>query len=192
VGTGGWYVRTCNVFGGEPVQYEPEWSLTPPIGGPTPEELAQEALAKIRLLGAAIGTAPDADGAGLVGLPVWLWTAMTPNTWGPISSSASAGGLTVTITGRATRIVWSMGDGSTVNCDNPGTPYEAKFADQPSPTCGHVYRQSSRTRPGAVYRISAVTHWRVDWAGGGQSGVIDTTRQSGATVAIEELQVVTS
>jgi hypothetical protein len=190
-GAGGWYVRTCNVFSGNPIQYEAEWSLTPPTG-PSPEELAREALAKIRLLGAAVGTAPGPDGAGLVGLPVWLWTAVTPNTWGPITSSASSGGLTVTITGRATRIVWSMGDGSTVTCDNPGTPYDARYADQPSPTCGHVYQRASRSRPSGVYRISAVTHWRVDWAGGGQAGIIDTTRQSSTTLAIDELQVVTS
>ncbi|GAA1026180.1 hypothetical protein GCM10009557_02960 [Virgisporangium ochraceum] len=191
-GAGGWYVRTCNVFSGNPSQSDAEWSLNPPTGGPSPEELAREALAKIRLLGAAVGTAPGPDGAGLVGLPVWLWTAVTPNTWGPITSSASSGGLTVTITGRATRIVWSMGDGSTVTCHNPGTPYDAGYADQPSPNCGHVYQKASRSRPSGVYRISAVTHWRVDWAGGGQSGVIDTTRQSSTTLAIDELQVVTS
>ena len=191
-GTGGWYVRTCNVFSGDPVQLEAEWSLTPPNGGPTPEELAREALAKIRLLGAAIGIAPGPEGSGLVGLPVWLWTAVTPNTWGPITSSASAGGLTVTITGRATRIVWSMGDGSTVTCVSAGTLYEGRYADKPSPNCGHIYRQSSRTHEGGVYRISAVTHWRVDWSGGGQTGVIDTTRQSGTTIVVDELQVVTS
>lgn len=192
-GAGAWYQRTCGIYGGTLIRYEAEWSLLPPGGvGPTPEELAREALAKIRLEGAAIGTAPGAGGAGLVGLPVWLWTAVTPNTWGPITASATAGALTVTITGRAVRIVWSMGDGSTVTCANPGTPYESRYADHPSPTCGHVYHQPSRIRSGGVYRISTVTYWRVDWAGGGESGVIDTTRESATTLAVEELQVVTS
>jgi hypothetical protein len=36
-GAGGWYIRTCNVFNGDPVQYEAEWSATPPDAGPTPE-----------------------------------------------------------------------------------------------------------------------------------------------------------
>jgi hypothetical protein len=85
-----------------------------------------------------------------------------------------------------------MGDGTTVTCANPGTPYESRYAGQPSPTCGHIYRQPSRTRLGGVYRISTVTYWQVAWEGGGESGVIDTTRESTATLAIEELQVVTS
>ncbi len=203
-GQGAWYVATCGMFSGNLSVRLPEWRATPPPGfGPTPEELAQQALAKIRLLGADIGITPDPGGTGLVGLPVWMWTTVNANTWGPITASASAGGLTVTITGHATKIDWDMGDGHVVSCDNPGTPYRADYGGQQSPTCGYVvslpngqrltgYQQSSRTKPGGVYRITAITTWRVDWAGGGVSGVITTTRQSQTTIRVDELQVVTS
>jgi hypothetical protein len=157
----------------------------------TPEQLARRALALIRLLPADIQIAPDPSGSGLVGLPVWMWTTVNENTWGPISASDSDGGLTVTITARAVSIAWDMGDGRVVTCDNPGTPYESRFGNRPSPTCGHVYTSSSLDRPGGVYPVTATTTWRVSWEGGGQSGAYTVVRQSATTVRIGELQVVT-
>jgi hypothetical protein len=120
-----------------------------------------------------------------------MWTTVNANTWGPIAASDSDAGLTVSIEARAASIVWSMGDGATVNCGNPGTPYEARFGDAASPTCGHVYRTPSRDQPGGIFSVTATTTWQVTWAGGGESGVITTTRQSQTTVRIGELQVVT-
>lgn len=189
-GQGGWYVRTCGVVGDGPViSYPATWYATPPAG-PDPEELARRALARITLKGADIGMAPRPGSAGLVNLPVWMWTEVTPNTWGPITSSASAGGLTVTITAKAERIVWNMGDGKTVTCTNPGTPFKTGDGGKKSPTCGHIYLKPSRDRAGDQYQVTATTDWRVDWSGGGVSGVIDQTRTAQTTVQIDELQVV--
>jgi len=160
--------------------------------GPTPAELAQQALAKIHLLGAQIGVAPRSDGSGAVGLPVWLWTEVTPGTWGPQSASASGGGITVTITARASQIVWNMGDGQSVTCTNPGTPYTAGYGNSSSPTCGYRYSTASSTaaHPHGRYAITATTSWTVDWAGGGQTGVLNPTSQSQTSVEIGEIQVI--
>jgi hypothetical protein len=190
---GAWGVRTCyDMPGGDIVQQIYFWMNNPP-GGPTPAELAQQALAKIRLLGAEIGVTPNPSGSGAVGLPVWLWTAVTPGTWGPLSASASGGGITVTITAKAQRIVWSMGDGNTVTCNNPGTAYEARYGNAMSPSCGYRYTMPSVTaaNPSGRYTLTATTHWRVDWSGGGQSGVLTPTSQSTASVRIGEIPVVT-
>ncbi|MBX6749190.1 MAG: hypothetical protein IRY85_05865 [Micromonosporaceae bacterium] len=157
----------------------------------TPEQLARRALASVRLLPADIQMAPDPSGSGLVGLPVWMWTTVNPNTWGPISATDSDAGLTVTITARAASIAWDMGDGHTVICDNPGTPYEPRFGNRTSPTCGHVYTTPSRDRPGGVFPVTATTTWRITWSGGGESGVFTVLRQSQTSVSIGELQVVT-
>ncbi len=198
-GTGAYYMAICPTGDGG-VSSRLVWLETPPADlGPSPEELARRALAQIRLDGAQIGIAPSPDGAGLVGLPVWLWTAVTPNTWGPISAS-DTDGLTVTITAQATHIVWDMGDGNSVTCTSPGTPYDSSYGSQPSPTCGYPragdstpgYQAPSRTQPDGVYHITATTHWRVDWSGGGQSGVLVATRTAHTTVRIDELQVVIS
>jgi len=188
--SGAWYMQSCGVFGSGGVLGSPVW-LTNPPSGPTPEQLAQQAYAKITLKGAQIGIAPDTNGAGLVGMPVWMWTTVSPQTWGPVTASESAGALTVTITGRAKNITWAMGDGTTVTCTSPGTPFKAGNGGQRSPDCGHVYTAPSRTKPGGRYTVVATTAWEVTWVGGGRSGVINTTRTSQTTVQIDELQVVT-
>ncbi|MBT8226209.1 MAG: ATP/GTP-binding protein [Dactylosporangium sp.] len=199
MGSGAYYVQTCPFGEGSSVRMI--WLATPPANlGPSPAALARRALARIRLEGARIGIAPDPNGAGLIGLPVWLWTAVTANTWGPTTASASDGGLTVTITGRATQIVWNMGDGSSVTCANPGTPYQASYGAARSPNCGYPaagdngpgYHLPSRTQPDGRYHITATTSWRVEWVGGGQHGVINTTRTSQTAIRIDELQVAVS
>jgi hypothetical protein len=190
--TGGWGIESCySEPGGDNVQQRYSWLENPP-GGPTPAELAQQALAKIQLRGAQIGITPDPNGSGAVGLPVWLWTAVTPGTWGPVSASASGGGITVTITAKAHRIVWTMGDGQSTTCDNPGTPYEAGFGNSMSPTCGYRYTVPSANgaNPDGRYTVTATTYWRVDWSGGGQSGVLTPTSQSQTSVRIGEIAVV--
>lgn len=172
------------------------WRATPPAGlaAPTvsPAELAQRAVELLRLEGPDIGMAPEAGRSGLVGLPVWLWTAVAPRTWGPVSATASVPGLSVTATARAQRITWSMGDGHSVTCTGPGTPYRESLGARRSPDCGHVYAQPSTTEPGGTYRVRATTTWRVIWAGGGDSGVITVTRSSSTALEIGELQVLIS
>ena len=188
---GNWYTITCGMYGGGPVEARLEWRAGAPLQQPPdPAELARRALAKVTLKGAQIGMAPKQGGAGLVSLPVWMWTTVTPNTWGPISASESEAGLTVTITAKAESIVWDMGDGHSVTCASPGTPFKAGNGGQQSPTCGYVYGSSSRDRSGGKYTVTATTDWRVDWSGGGSTGVIDQTRTAGTTVQIDELQVV--
>jgi hypothetical protein len=121
-----------------------------------------------------------------------LWTAVTPNTWGPLSASASGGGITVTVTAKASRIVWHMGDGGQVSCGNPGTPYEAKYGMAASPTCPYIYRvpSSTTTHAHGRFTITATTYWTVNWSGGGQTGVLNPTSQSQTSVEIGEIPVV--
>lgn len=172
------------------------WRATPPpgFGGlPSPAQLAAEAVNKLPIRGPLIGVAPRPDGAGLVGLPVWLWTQVSPETWGPSSATASVPGLSVTATARATKIVWSMGDGATVTCASPGTPYKPAYGNRPSPDCGYTgYTRPSSTVSGGRYTITGTTTWAVRWFGGGQSGTLTVTRRSTTSIDVDELQVVTS
>ena len=169
------------------------WLATPPAGfggaGITPAQLAAQAVELLGLRGPEIGMAPPDGTTGLVGVPVWMWTEVTPTTWGPVSATASVPGLSVTATGRAQRIVWAMGDGTSVTCTGPGTPYRESFGGTESPTCGHVYTRSSAGQAQDRYPVTATTTWQVTWTGGGQSGVLTVTRASTTTVSIGELQV---
>lgn len=154
------------------------WSATPPPNsgaGPTPREVAALAIDQMNLSAINIGIAPKPGpgSIGIVGMPVWMWAAK-PNdhTVGPISASASAGGITVTATARLHRVTWSMGDGTKVVCRGPGTPYKASYGDRTSPTCGHVYEKSSANEPKDQYAVSATSDWVITWSGAGQSGTI--------------------
>lgn len=158
----------------------------------TPADLAVRAVEQLDLRGPAIGTAPPSTATGLVGVPVWLWTAVSPSTWGPTSATASVPGLSVTATAKATRMVWDMGDGSTVTCTSPGTPYDRSYGGVTSPTCGHVYARSSAGQPDEAYPVTATTTWEVSWSGGGASGVITVTRSSSTSLRVGELQVLVS
>lgn len=169
------------------------WIGDPPAGfgggGATPARLADTAVSRLPLRPAAIGMAPTPGSVGVVGAPVWLWTAVSPQTWGPISATASVPGLSVTAVANATSLVWDMGDGTTVSCSSPGTPYHAAYGFQPSPDCGYMYKRTSADQPGHAYRVTVTTTWRITWSGGGQSGVLTQTRSTGLDVQIGELQV---
>jgi hypothetical protein len=169
------------------------WLATPPDGfgavSTTPAELAQRAVDMMQLTGPAIGIAPPRGATGLVGLPVWLWTGVSATTWGPNTATASVPGLTVTATARAKNVVWDMGDGTKVTCTGPGTVYTKGRGGGASPTCGHVYHDSSAGQPDDAYPVTATTTWEVTWTGGGTSGTLTLTRASATTIRIGELQV---
>ncbi|NUR27711.1 MAG: hypothetical protein HOV83_18015 [Catenulispora sp.] len=167
----------------------------PGYGGlPSPLQLALRAINNLPIRGAVIGSAPGSatsGRAGLVGLHVWLWTAVRADTWGPAEATASVPGLSVTAVANATKIVWTMGDRGSVTCKNPGTPYKSSYGDKASPNCGYVYKTSSRNQSGGRYAIVATTYWHVTWSGGGDSGYVDIQRTSNTTLRIDELQAVT-
>ena len=167
------------------------WSATPPAGPaspPDPRVLAQQAIALMRLRAINIGIVPEprAGSVGIIGMPTWMW-AQNPSlsTWGPVTRSASAGALTVTATARVDRVVWAMGDGSTVACAGSGTAYQDSFGKTSSPTCGYLY-----TRQG-TYTVRATSYWTVQWAGVGQSGTIPMDFTQTTNITMGEAQVLT-
>jgi len=164
------------------------WLPSPPPGyGGDAGQLAERAVEQMTLVGPAIRTPLDGDEIGTVGIPLWLWTEQGATTWGPNTATASVPGLSVTATAQAKWIDWDLGDGSTMRCEGPGTPYIPGQVE--SPTCDHVYIASSAGRQGDVYTVTGTTTWEVTWSGGGMSGVLQVTRSSSATVPIGELQV---
>ncbi|TCC32553.1 hypothetical protein [Kribbella sindirgiensis] len=144
-----------------------------------PVTLVYEAIGEMRLGPPQIKTAPGAGQIGLVNMPVWLWVTKTENTWGPIVRSASVPGLTVTVTAQVKAINWAMGDGKTVRCEGPGTPYDASMGVAGSPTCGHRYVKTSEKLPNCKYPVTAVAQWDVTWESTlGDSGQIAMTQQA--------------
>jgi hypothetical protein len=156
-----------------------------------PAVLAQRAVDKMILRGPDIGITPRPEGKGVVGMPVYMWTAETAETYGPNTASASAGGLTVTATAKVKKIVWKMGDGQAVTCTTAGTPYKAAYGKQPSPDCGYRYTQPSSTTATGKYHVTATSTWVIDWqvSGGGPGGQLTEIRNSAVDITVAEVQV---
>lgn len=154
------------------------WLVAPPAAagaGPSPREVAQLAIDQMALAAIEVGITPEpGDGnVGLVGMPVWLWAANPDDhTVGPISASASAGGITVTATAELNVITWDLGDGTTITCDGAGTPYKPEYGNTTSPDCGHVYETSSSRNSSGTFLVTATSDWVITWAGAGQTGII--------------------
>lgn len=160
----------------------------PDPGGPSAEQLALRAVSQMQLSPIDIGIVPEEgpDRVGIVGMPQWMWVdEPAPNTFGPISMTATAGSASVTATATVEKVVWDMGDGSTVTCTSPGTAYEDRFDDADSPDCGHRY-----TKQG-TYEVTATSYWTVEWEGMGQSGTILRDFDQTANIVMGEAQVIT-
>ncbi len=179
-----WFTTYFVPKGGDPVQVAP----------PDPAVLAQQAVSQMVMLRPTIRMAPPPGSAGaVVGVPVWMWIERDPSTTGPITKSASAGGITVTATASVARIEWQMGEGTTVTCATPGTPFDAARAQQGSPDCGYVYQHRSspdRTGGSGQYTITATSVWQIHWEGGGKQGDQTLRLPSTATLIVGELQSV--
>lgn len=145
-----------------------------------PAVLARSLLASMQLKPISIGMAPPVR--SYVGIPVWMW-ADEPGrlTYGP--ATITAGG--VSLTAKVTKVVWSMGDGSSVTCQK-GTEWTKAKAGGSSPTCGHTYTKQGR------YTVTARSYWVATWSGYGQSGTIPFTLESSRQLQVGEIQVITT
>lgn len=168
------------------------WSDTPPVIPVDPEVIAEQIVRRMALRKVEIGLAPTPGpgSLGLVGVPVYMWVAdPTPQTVGPLTRSASSGGVTVSATARVQKLKWDMGDGGSVNCRGMGTPYQDSFGFTPSPTCGYKYERTSAGKPNNAYTVSVTSYWRVEWTGGGETGWFEFDFTASTNIRVGEAQV---
>ncbi|BFU47711.1 hypothetical protein [Krasilnikovia sp. MM14-A1004] len=186
--SGGWYMQVCG-SDTSALGTAPQWIATPPAPV-DPAVLARQASADLALPSPRIRANPDPRHDLLVQVPIWLW--VDRSTWGARSATASVPGVSVTATARPTQVRWDMGDGATVTCKGPGTPWRAG-ADPTaaSPNCGHVFRQSSASASNAAFTVRATVTWTVSWAGGGTDGTLPPlTTTSTLAVRVAESQAI--
>ncbi|WP_236572289.1 hypothetical protein [Nocardiopsis sp. FR4] len=124
----------------------------------------------------------------LVRVPVWLW--ISSDDWQAETATASVPGGSVTVSATPASLSWSMGDGTTVECDGPGTAYDPQAHDpaQESPDCGHTYTSSGG------YDLTARVSWAVEWSssdGGGGTMPALVTQTSTSVRVVESSGVVT-
>lgn len=187
--TGRWLERVC---GGQQVAVGGQFAVpqgqgaAPPVVV-DPAALAAQALASIDVPAPAIETSPAADRRLYVQVPTWLW--VDDAWWRTYSATASAGGVSATVTARPVRALWSTGDGGAVTCAGPGAPWRPG-APEDATDCHHVYRHSSAGRAGDTYPLSVTVDFEVAWtstvgAGGSLGGI---SRSSSRAVEVGEIQ----
>jgi hypothetical protein len=152
--------------------------------------VVQRAADRLRLPQPAIAASPDLGGPQVVHVPVWWW--VEPASWTTRSATAAIPALAISVEATPTRVTWHTGDGTTITCAGPGTPWSAgRDPDAASPTCGHTYTTTSASAPGGVYQLRAELTWRITWSGGGMSGTIPAITTSTTTrVTVTELRSV--
>ncbi|MBE2997185.1 hypothetical protein IDM40_00500 [Nocardiopsis sp. HNM0947] len=131
---------------------------------------------------------PSPDGPVLVHVPVWMW--IDGDQWAQQSASASVPGGEVSVTAAPSSVSWQMGDGTTVDCEGPGTPFDASTHDpeESSPDCGHTYTSTGQVQ------VSAQVRWETSWeSDDGEGGSLRslTTETSQQVEVIESSGVVT-
>ena len=154
----------------------------------SPENVALQAVSRLRLPSPGIRMSPDARTAQVVYVPTWMWIDRVD--WRPVSKTVQVPGVEVTATATPQRVVWSMGDGGSVSCDGPGTPYLSRFAAaSKSPDCGYLYPRSSAGESGDVFTVTAAVMWNVSWRGNGRAGRISGLRTiAQRSVRVTEVQ----
>ncbi|MHA6631116.1 hypothetical protein ACU61A_37260 [Pseudonocardia sichuanensis] len=188
---GAWYVWRCSGTGNVDSLYRaPVWIADDEVpgvdAGPSPAELARQARDRLRLPAPSISTNPTGD--QLVNVPTWLWLA---DGFAPVSATAAVPGVSVTAVATPTAVIWNMGDGNTVTCQGPGTPFVAGTDPVAvSPDCGHTYRSSSAGQPGQGFSVTATVRWTVTWSGAGDGGTFpDLNSTITTTFRVAEVQV---
>jgi len=147
--------------------------------------LARQAYRELPLLYPQPFTAPPANVSQLVGVRTWFWIDAAQ--WQPRSATAAVPGLSATVTALPSAVRWDMGDGTTVTCDGPGTPYNLSRPDGDQHSdCSHVFQHDGS------HDVRATIEWRVRWTGSdGSSGTLpDVTRATQFPLVAEQRQAV--
>lgn len=176
---------------------DPTWLADPPPGfeepPPNPEELRQYAYAQIEFDAPVIHTAPGSGKAGLVGLPVWIWSQPNRSVWGPLEGRESDRDVSVRVEAKVAGIEITMGNGDTVTCapDDVFTAFDPDVHDPWEPDCGYVQGYPAPDS----YQVVASVRWDVSWYINDEfqdifDSVTTTNSDNPAIVEIDELQVV--
>lgn len=133
--------------------------------------VVQRAVKQLKLPKPVIHTSPREDLGQVVHVPTWMWVER--KSWKPVTVSVAVEGVEVTATARPRKAVWLMGDGGSVVCRGPGTPYSDRYGPKASsPDCGYTYQRASLREPNGSFTVSVRVSWDVEWHGGGRAGVV--------------------
>ncbi|MCE2532303.1 MAG: hypothetical protein J4F44_07570 [Acidimicrobiia bacterium] len=156
---------------------------------PTQSTIVSSAMGALNPPAPIIHTSPRYRSGLLVQTPTWLW--LSPSYWRTYSTTIVVWGYVVTIFATPTTVRWNLGNGDSITCLGPGTPWIPGFGDALS-TCKYTYRHASDGAPGDRYRISAtvtfVGSFTTVGLGGMRGPLGAVTRSSSVYAPVAEIQ----
>lgn len=184
--TGRWLERWCDGIGAVATG---EYFAIPEGGLADPYQLALDALASVGIAPPAIRTSPSENGRLYVQVPTWLWLDST--WWQTYEATANTGRVWSTVRATPVATTWELGDGRTVSCRGPGTPWRRGLTEDAS-TCTHTYHRSSATQPGGTYDLEATVTFEVSWTSNVTDGgtLPAISRTSTLDVEVGEIQAI--
>jgi hypothetical protein len=145
------------------------WSAADAFGLGAPVDLAEvaaDAYTFLPIPTASVGVNPPGSSSApaLVNLETWLW--IDPLAWAPQRSEVEVCCPAVVVSVEATpeKVSFATGDGATVTCEGPGTPFDPNQADSAQHSdCSHSYTRSSANQPSQRYTVTARVQWSASW-----------------------------
>ena len=117
----------------------------------------------------------------LVQLPTWIWV----EDWSSTSRTATAGGVTATVTTTPVRQEWDFTPGrhdpdTEGGCGGPGARYDpSRQPEDQSTECSITFRHSSAAEPGAAYEGHLSVVYEVTWTSNiGVGGALGEVRRT--------------
>lgn len=200
---GSWYFVKCpgsklTIYSGALSWFPSKTPSPAATPGPAPSALAIQAADSLTLPSPVVNLNPSSF--SVVNLNSWLW--IDPQMWHSFSATATAGSVTATAVAVPDSVSWSMGDGHTVVCGGPGSPYQPTVSNAEQTTdCSYTYPESSAGQPSVdgdpndgAFDVTATVTWTVSWSatgvigGGGSLPPLHTS--SSVPVRVEQVESV--
>ena len=158
------------------------------VDPPDPEDIRDDVAARIRPPTPIPATVPDFDTL-IVRAQTWLW--LDGYAWSPLEDSDSQGGISVTVRATPKYVTWVMGDGGSVVCSGPGTPWTPGAEDAES-DCHYTYTDSSSITGSGTFAGSVTVTWEFEWwEDGVYRGVFGTVEPTAPfTTDVDEIQAI--
>lgn len=142
-------------------------------------DVVQEAVDRLAPGRPELRLTPAADQRHLTGLPTWL--AVSSTSWSRLSTTVTAGEVTVRVELRPVGVGWTLGDGLVYACPGPGSvPATDRLVADQTPDCAHTWLFTPAELTGdadtqtfrVVARVSYDARYRVDTPDGSAGGAL--------------------
>jgi hypothetical protein len=95
----------------------------------------------------------------------FFWVDQAQGQWAPVTGSASAGGITVTVQATPTRLIVDTGDGGGTTWDGPPPAFVQGMKLSTFRGCEYTYHDSSAMAPnGETFPVTMTIEWSASWS----------------------------